>query len=280
VVTAAASLQELAQRLFPQATVGAVEPTPIANLYEVRSGNSIVYMDARGRYVLVGELYDFTARKNFTAQTLLTLNAVKFEDLPLDKAIRLGPATAAKRLARPQLDARILRLVKHRLVDPGIRDQLRQRVEALRARTADEAASSRPTLEGKFAKLERKIPAFLDRLTGRAVERVLADLEESSPEALRDRLKALVRRVMVHGNGKIEVEGTYEPLLLEELEGAGYPAAGAAETVRRMLVPGERHPHCAHFPSWEALLTWREELPVESVIRTRGALWIAGEPKP
>ena len=35
VVTAAASLQELAQRLFPQATVGAVEPTPIPNLYKV-----------------------------------------------------------------------------------------------------------------------------------------------------------------------------------------------------------------------------------------------------
>lgn len=195
---------------------------------------------------------------------------------------------------RPQLDARILRLVKHRLVDPDIRDQLRQRVEALRARTADEAASSCPTLERELAKLKRKIPALLDRLTllppeaarlvgaeleklgrereavrsrlqetkrltqaasaflmvlgsgprlfmptavpskrarilGRAVERVLADLEESSPEALRDRLKALVRRVMVHGNGKIE-SATSSPFSLtvaHHLRDA-FPARGLA----------------------------------------------------
>ena len=41
VVTAAASLQELAQRLLPQATVGAVEPTPIPNLYKVPGARTL-----------------------------------------------------------------------------------------------------------------------------------------------------------------------------------------------------------------------------------------------
>jgi thiol:disulfide interchange protein DsbC len=95
----AASLQETAQRLFPQSKVETVEPTPIPNLYEVRSGKSVVYMDATGRYVFVGELYDFTTRKNLTAQKLLALNAVSFQDLPFAQAIHLGPAQPTKRMA-------------------------------------------------------------------------------------------------------------------------------------------------------------------------------------
>lgn len=95
----AASLHELAQRLFPHAMINGIAPTPIPNLYEVRAGKSIVYMEAAGRYILVGELYDFTTRKNLTAQTLLALNTVKFDELPLGHAIHLGPVDATKRVA-------------------------------------------------------------------------------------------------------------------------------------------------------------------------------------
>jgi len=95
----AASLGETAQRLFPQSKVDAVEPTPIPNLYEVRSGKSLVYMDGTGRYLFVGELYDFTTRTNLTAQRLLALTTVSFQDLPFAQAIHLGPAQATKHLA-------------------------------------------------------------------------------------------------------------------------------------------------------------------------------------
>ncbi len=97
--SSAASLRELAQRLFPHATIKSVAPTPIPKLYEVRAGKSIVYMEAAGRYVLVGELYDFATRKNLTAQKLLALNALNFNELPLEHAIHLGPEHAKKRLA-------------------------------------------------------------------------------------------------------------------------------------------------------------------------------------
>ena len=95
----AGSLEETAQQLFPQSKVDAVEPTPIPNLYEVRSGRSLVYMDGSGRYVFVGELYDFTTRKNLTAEKLLVLNAVSLQDLPSAESIHLGPAQPTKRLA-------------------------------------------------------------------------------------------------------------------------------------------------------------------------------------
>lgn len=94
-----ASLKELAQRLFPQTEVDAVEPTPIPGLHEIRSGRSILYMDQTGRYVVIGELYDFTGRKNLTAERLLGLSSVRFDDLPLESAIRMGPKQGAKRLA-------------------------------------------------------------------------------------------------------------------------------------------------------------------------------------
>jgi len=76
-----------------------VEPTPIPGLYEVRSGKTILYMDEQGRYVLLGELYDFQARKNLTAERILATRATRFDDLPLQQAIRLGPEHGAKRLA-------------------------------------------------------------------------------------------------------------------------------------------------------------------------------------
>ena len=97
--SSAASLKEMAQRLFPQATVDSIEPTPIPSLYEIRSGKSILYMDASGSYVFVGELFDFATRKNLTATKLSDLNSVKFDDLPLRLALRFGPENATKRLA-------------------------------------------------------------------------------------------------------------------------------------------------------------------------------------
>jgi thiol:disulfide interchange protein DsbC len=95
----AATLMERAQPLFPQAKIDAVEPTPIPGLYEVRSGKTILYMDEKGRYVLLGELYDFQARKNLTAERILAMRATRFEDLPLQHAVRLGPERGTRRLA-------------------------------------------------------------------------------------------------------------------------------------------------------------------------------------
>lgn len=88
-----------AQRLFPQSRIDAIAHTPIPGLYEIISGQSILYMDATGRYVLIGELYDFTAKKNLTAERGLTLNTVRFSDLPFGSAIRLGPKDGTRQLA-------------------------------------------------------------------------------------------------------------------------------------------------------------------------------------
>ncbi len=97
--TLAASPFSLAQRLLPDAPIASVEPTPVPGLYAVLTGGKLVYMDATGRYLLLGDLYDFTTRRNLTAQRLQWRPPVSFASLPLDASIRLGPADATRRLA-------------------------------------------------------------------------------------------------------------------------------------------------------------------------------------
>jgi len=90
------SIKLLAQRLFPQSQIDAIEPTPIPGVYEIRAGQSLLYMDTTGRYVIIGELYDFTTKKNLTAQRMASVSTLKFSTLPLDLAIHLGPKNATR----------------------------------------------------------------------------------------------------------------------------------------------------------------------------------------
>jgi hypothetical protein len=68
------------------------------------------------------------------------------------------------RVSRAELDRRILVLVTHRLVDPTIRETLRTRLEALRARTAEAAQASGPAIEKALTRIEGKIRTYLERL--------------------------------------------------------------------------------------------------------------------
>ncbi len=58
------------QRILPkQQTPDAVEPTPLAGLYEVRIGASILYISEDGRYLIDGSLLDLEQRINLTEQS-------------------------------------------------------------------------------------------------------------------------------------------------------------------------------------------------------------------
>ncbi len=82
-------------------------------------------------------------------------------------------------------------------------------------------------------------PAKRSRIFGRVAERILADLEASAPEAVRRQLKALVREVTIHPDGRVTVEGTWEPLVSEGMIQDGRALKATPEEVREMLVPGE-----------------------------------------
>ncbi|HEZ3770365.1 TPA: DsbC family protein, partial [Neisseria meningitidis] len=66
-----------------------VSETPVKGIYEVVvSGRQIIYTDAEGGYMFVGELINIDTRKNLTEERAADLNKIDFASLPLDKAIK------------------------------------------------------------------------------------------------------------------------------------------------------------------------------------------------
>ena len=75
------------------AKIEGVQPGPMPGLWEVRirgrSGVQVLYTDAAGAYLIDGHLYDLKNDRNLTEERLRVLNAVKFESLPLDQAVKV-----------------------------------------------------------------------------------------------------------------------------------------------------------------------------------------------
>ncbi len=67
-----------------------VRQTPLKNIYEVRVGTDLMYVDSRAEYAFIeGQLIDMKANKNLTQARIDDLNRIDFKkDLPLDLAIK------------------------------------------------------------------------------------------------------------------------------------------------------------------------------------------------
>ncbi len=78
--------------------IKSVTETAIPGLYEVFSGDHIVYSDAKGDHVLIGPLVNTRSRTNITQQRLDVLKSVKFDTLPLDKAITIVKGKGERRI--------------------------------------------------------------------------------------------------------------------------------------------------------------------------------------
>ena len=86
------------QEVMPGTPVDEVRPAPMAGVWEVRSGRNLFYT-VRGRYLLVGHIYDPKRGEDLTAKRLAELDRVDFARLPLSLAVVSGPKDARLRLA-------------------------------------------------------------------------------------------------------------------------------------------------------------------------------------
>jgi len=68
--------------------VDAVSKTPYLGLYEVRVDNEILYTDEKINYIFSGTIIDGKSMQNLTEKRLRELSAVKWENLPLDAAVK------------------------------------------------------------------------------------------------------------------------------------------------------------------------------------------------
>ena len=80
-----------------------IEEGPVPGLYEVRyrsaQGVQVLYVDATGTYVIQGNVFDLRSKRDLTEERLRKLNAIKFESLPLDLAVKIQRGDGKRVLA-------------------------------------------------------------------------------------------------------------------------------------------------------------------------------------
>lgn len=83
-----ASVKRGVEARFAGIKINSVAKTPYSGLYEVVAGDTIFYADEKVNFVFRGEIIDARSQKNVTEERQQKLSAIKFEDLPLEIAIK------------------------------------------------------------------------------------------------------------------------------------------------------------------------------------------------
>jgi thiol:disulfide interchange protein DsbC len=85
------------------ARIEGVQPAPVPGLFEVRvraaEGVQILYVDATGTYVIQGKIFDIRSDRDITDERLRKLNAIRFDALPLDQAIKIQRGNGSRVMA-------------------------------------------------------------------------------------------------------------------------------------------------------------------------------------
>lgn len=94
-----AQLTKTFQERFPEAKVESITRSSIAGLYEVYTGDAIVYVEPSGERLLMGPLLDTRTKEDLTARTMSVRNGIDFNSLPFDRAIKIVKGNGKRQLA-------------------------------------------------------------------------------------------------------------------------------------------------------------------------------------
>ncbi len=89
---AAATPEESLKKNFPGLLVEDIRPTEVTGLYEVTSGNRIIYYAPGPEYLIQGAIINKNG-ENLTHLRIMEIVSAKLRGIPLDKAIRIGTGT-------------------------------------------------------------------------------------------------------------------------------------------------------------------------------------------
>ena len=85
------------------AKIEGIQPAPVQGLWEVRfrseDGMRIIYTDSAGAYVIDGNIHEVRTNRDLTEERLRKLNAIKFESLPFDQAVKVQRGNGRRVLA-------------------------------------------------------------------------------------------------------------------------------------------------------------------------------------
>ena len=85
---------------YPDVPVASVTRTPLAGIYEVLSNGQLIYTDEHAAYLFVNaNLIDIDKKANLTEERMSKLTAIKFDQLPLDLALKKVRGKGTRRLA-------------------------------------------------------------------------------------------------------------------------------------------------------------------------------------
>lgn len=92
-------LQKTLTERLPKAQIVDIQPASVPGLYEVFTGGALFYSDATGDYIFNGSLIDTRTKKNLTEDRVNERNAIRFDSLPFEKAIKVVKGDGSRKLA-------------------------------------------------------------------------------------------------------------------------------------------------------------------------------------
>ena len=90
--------QKLVQRVPELANIDAIKASPLPGIYEVQVGTNLLYTDAKGDYLIDGQILDARTQRNITQERLDDINRIDFAALPFKDAVVWKSGTGARKL--------------------------------------------------------------------------------------------------------------------------------------------------------------------------------------
>jgi thiol:disulfide interchange protein DsbC len=97
-----AQIRKVVEAKLGGVKVEGIQPGPLG-LYEVRfrvpGGLRVVYTDANATHIFRGQIYETATDRDVTEERLRKLNAIKFESLPLEQAVKIQRGSGKRVMA-------------------------------------------------------------------------------------------------------------------------------------------------------------------------------------
>jgi thiol:disulfide interchange protein DsbC len=94
----AAKIRATLHQRIPELKIEGIHKSPLPGLYELNTGSELLYSNDTGTLIFAGRLVDTQSRQDLTAARWDTLNAIDFNALPFDLAIKTVRGDGSRKL--------------------------------------------------------------------------------------------------------------------------------------------------------------------------------------
>ena len=98
-----AAIRKALEGKLEGARIEGIQPAPVPGLWEVRyrgeDGVQVLYADPTGKHIVQGRIFELSSDRNLTEERIRKLNAVRFDSLPLDLAVKVQRGSGRRVMA-------------------------------------------------------------------------------------------------------------------------------------------------------------------------------------